>query len=89
MENKYSTVFEVDLEDIKPWKFVMRSKEDFTKEALSELMESITVHGVFSPIHLNDNYTIIDGHRVFYSCKHLGMKSIPCIFHPDCNDDRQ
>ena len=52
-------------------------RKQFDKESLSELAESIKVHGLIQPIIVNempDGYMIIAGERRFRACKLCGLK---------------
>ena len=54
----------------------------FDKESLSELAESIRIHGLIQPIIVNqmdDGYMIIAGERRFRASKLCGLKEIDCI----------
>ena len=55
----------------------------FDEEALSELSESIKLHGLLQPILvrplLNGRYEIIAGERRWRACKMAGIKTAPCI----------
>ena len=57
-------------------------RKQFDKESLSELAESIKVHGLIQPIIVNempDGYMIIAGERRFRACKLCGLKEIDVI----------
>ena len=57
-------------------------RKQFDKESLSELAESIKVHGLIQPIIVNempDGYMIIAGERRFRACKLCGLKEIDAI----------
>ena len=57
-------------------------RKQFDKESLSELAESIKVHGLIQPIIVNempDGYMIIAGERRFRACKLCGLKKIDAI----------
>ncbi len=81
-ETKYISINE--LEDFKnhPYKVT----ED---EKLQELVESIKINGVLSPIIVRkkeDKYEIISGHRRKKACMLANIKEIPCIVK-DLNDN--
>lgn len=87
-EAEANAVYEIELEKIEanpnqPRKF-------FEEEPLRELADSISVHGVISPIVLNkdgDKYMIIAGERRWRASKLAGKKTIPAIIRN--YDERQ
>lgn len=59
---------------------LFRNPEEYTADALAELMASIQVHGVIQPITVRpdaDGFELISGERRFQACKLLGIASIP------------
>ncbi len=58
-------------------------RKNFDEQALKELADSITKHGVIMPIVVNDNndgtYMIIAGERRYRACKLAGRNSIPVV----------
>lgn len=57
-------------------------RQEFHQEALSDLANSIKVHGLIQPIivrKLKDKYEIIAGERRFRASRAAGLKEIPCI----------
>ncbi|MBD5632520.1 MAG: ParB/RepB/Spo0J family partition protein [Clostridia bacterium] len=58
-------------------------RKNFDEQALKELADSITKHGVIMPIVVNDNndgtYMIIAGERRFRACKLAGRNTIPVV----------
>ena len=87
-ENKYTTtktetnngIEEVDISliDTNPG----QPRKVFDKEALTELSESIKVHGVIQPIIVNrtgNRFVIIAGERRFRASKLAGLRKIPAI----------
>jgi len=51
-------------------------------EKMSDMIESIRVYGVLTPIIVrpnDDNYEIISGHRRKFACEQLGINKIPSI----------
>lgn len=58
-------------------------RKNFDEQALKELADSITKHGVIMPIVVNDNgdgsYMIIAGERRFRACKIAGRTTIPVV----------
>lgn len=61
---------------------VNQPRKIFDEVAMSELVNSIRIHGVISPIILvrtDDRYMIIAGERRFRASKKAGLKTIPAI----------
>lgn len=58
-------------------------RKNFDEQALRELADSISKHGVIMPIVVNDNsdgtYMIIAGERRFRACKIAGKSTIPVV----------
>ena len=74
-----SLVMELSLDEIRPNPIQPRKSIDKVK--LSELAESIKVHGLISPIlvrKFNTKYEIIAGERRFHACRLAGMKTRSC-----------
>lgn len=62
------------------------ARKTFDPEALQELSQSISVHGLIQPVTVRAKgegermrYEIICGERRFRACRLLNMKEIPCI----------
>lgn len=58
------------------------ARKTFEPEALKELAQSISVHGLIQPITVRtrgNRYEIICGERRFRACRMLNMKEIPAI----------
>ncbi|MHA1737882.1 MAG: ParB/RepB/Spo0J family partition protein [Candidatus Heimdallarchaeota archaeon] len=66
----------------------IKKKENIREDYgdLTELTESIRVHGVRHPIELNSNNEIIDGHRRFVAAKAAGLNEVP-FFYADSKID--
>lgn len=61
---------------------VNQPRKNFDEVALSELVNSIRIHGVISPIILvksGERYMIIAGERRFRAAKKAGLRTIPAI----------
>lgn len=57
-------------------------RKNFEKQALSELAESIKLHGVITPIavrRVEDGYRIIAGERRWRAARLAGLKEIPAV----------
>ncbi len=58
-------------------------RKNFDEQALKELADSISEHGVIQPIVVNDNgdgtYMIIAGERRYRACKLAGRATIPVV----------
>jgi ParB family transcriptional regulator, chromosome partitioning protein len=73
-------VIELSLDEIRPNPIQPRKKID--EDKLTELAESIKIHGVLSPIIVRKNaskYEIIAGERRFHACMKAGLNRIPVI----------
>ncbi|NDV60401.1 ParB/RepB/Spo0J family partition protein [Bacteroides sp. 519] len=61
------------------------ARKTFAPDAMNELMQSISVHGLIQPITVRkksenrEHYEIICGERRFRACCMLNMKEIPCM----------
>ena len=83
-----SLVMELSLDEIRPNPIQPRKSIDKVK--LSELAESIKVHGLISPIlvrKFNTKYEIIAGERRFHACRLAGMKNVPVIVKEVSDDN--
>lgn len=57
-------------------------RKEFEQESLTELAESIKVHGLLQPIlvqPVGDDYQIIAGERRYRAAKLAGLEKIPCL----------
>lgn len=83
------SISEIPIEKIEVNPFQPRTY--FDQEALKELAESITVHGIIQPITLRrltrDQYQLISGERRFQASKLAGLKTIPAYVR--LADDQQ
>jgi len=71
---------EIDVNLIDVFKDQPRKK--FDEEALSELAESIKIHGVIQPLILKkrgERYSIIAGERRYRAARKAGLKTVPAI----------
>jgi ParB family chromosome partitioning protein len=84
-----SGITEIPVEEIEVNPFQPRSH--FDQEALLELAESITVHGIIQPITVrrlaDKQYQLISGERRFQASKLAGLKAIPAYIR--LADDQQ
>lgn len=58
------------------------ARKTFDPDAMKELAQSISVHGLIQPITVRkrgNRYEIICGERRFRACRMLKMQEIPCI----------
>lgn len=79
-EEQANAVYEIELDKIFP--NPNQPRKAFDDVALKELADSISVHGVITPIVLNregERYMIIAGERRFRASKLAGKKTIPAI----------
>lgn len=74
-------IITVNLNDIEPNR--AQPRKDFDQEALSELAESITEHGLIQPIVVkpttNGRYSIIAGERRWRACRIAGLYEVPVV----------
>jgi ParB family chromosome partitioning protein len=74
-------VVNVNLNDIEPNR--EQPRKDFDEEALSELAESISEHGLIQPIvvkpETNGRYSIIAGERRWRACRMAGLYEVPVV----------
>jgi ParB family chromosome partitioning protein len=84
-----SGINEIPIEEIEVNPFQPRTH--FDQEALLELAESITVHGIIQPITVRrlapNQYQLISGERRFQASKLAGLKAIPAYVRSA--DDQQ
>ncbi len=82
-----SAVAEIDIDKIEQNPF--QPREDFDKEALNELKDSIIKHGIIQPITVrkiqNGKFQLISGERRLRACKNAGLKKI-IAFVRDADD---
>lgn len=87
-EEQANAVYEIDLDKI--FANPNQPRKAFDEGALKELADSISVHGVITPIVLNrdgSKYMIIAGERRYRASKLAGKKTIPAIIRD--YDERQ
>jgi ParB family chromosome partitioning protein len=81
-EATYLPITNIPLDRISASK-TLQPRKNFNPEALSELAESITEHGILQPILVRsvgiDQYEIIAGERRFQASKLANLSNIPCI----------
>lgn len=76
----YNQTQEVDLEEIRPNPY--QPRKVFDQEKISELAESIKLHGVFQPILVRKSiqgFELVAGERRLRASKKAGLKKIPAI----------
>lgn len=81
-----SGILEVEVSRIKP--NPNQPRKDFELESLSELSESIKLHGLLQPILIKasgNDYIIIAGERRFKAAQLAGLTKISCILQ-DCSE---
>lgn len=64
---------------------VDRANRQRTVIKVTDLVESIRVHGVLNPIIIDKGFNLIAGERRLEACKVLGLPDIPCRFIEDLN----
>lgn len=74
-------IITVNLNDIEPNR--AQPRKDFDEDALSELAESISQHGLIQPIvvkpETNGRYSIIAGERRWRACRMAGLYEVPVV----------
>ena len=81
-------VEEIKLTDIRPNPY--QPRKNFEEEALGELAESISSHGVIQPISLRKSikgYEIVVGERRFRAAGKAGLKTIPAVVQELTDDE--
>ncbi len=78
----------VNINDIEPNR--NQPRKDFDEQALSDLAESISNHGLIQPIvvrpTIDGRYTIIAGERRWRACRMAGLENVPVMIKD--TDDR-
>lgn len=80
MNDDNNRVILIPVDDIIPNRFQPRLK--FNEKELQSLAESISEHGIVSPIivrKIGDKYEIIAGERRFKAAGLIGLNTVPCI----------
>ncbi|ASP28749.1 site-specific DNA-binding protein [Spiroplasma corruscae] len=67
----------VDIKSLKPNPF--QPRKVFEKEEISELSNSIKIHGIIQPIIINSNNEIVAGERRFRAAKEAGLTEVPVV----------
>lgn len=79
-ETTVGSIANIQVEQIEANPFNPRT--DFEEEALSELKESIKMHGIIQPLTVRklgrDKYQLISGERRFRASQLAGVKEVPC-----------
>ena len=74
-------LLEIDIHEIEPNK--EQPRKDFDEEALNELADSISVHGLLQPIvvrpRASGRYEIIAGERRWRACRIAGVTRVPVV----------
>jgi len=80
----------IAIDQIRPSHMQVRAR--FDAEPLSELAESIRMHGVLQPLlvrrHL-DGYELIAGERRWRAARMAGLNSVPAVVRTDTGSDQQ
>ena len=80
----------IAVDQIKPSQQQVRSR--FDAEPLSELAESIRLHGVLQPLlvrPLGDGYELIAGERRWRAARLAGLRTVPAVVRGDAGNDQQ
>lgn len=78
---------EIEIADIKPGNNI---RTDFSKDALTELMHSITEKGIIQPLLVKtnkDKYELVAGGRRFAAAKELKLNKVPCVIKDISEDE--
>ncbi|MBI5198219.1 MAG: ParB/RepB/Spo0J family partition protein [Nitrospirae bacterium] len=82
-------VFQVEIDRIRPNRY--QPRQVFTEEGISELADSIKIHGVIQPVILRSlkqgGYELIAGERRFRAVHFLGLRTIPALIR-EATDER-
>ena len=75
------TIKEIELSQIKPNRF--QPRQSFDDQKISELSQSISKHGILSPILVRETgaggYELIAGERRLRAAKEAGLQTAPCM----------
>ncbi len=81
----------IAVDQIKPSRQQVRSR--FDAEPLSELAESIRLHGVLQPLLVRplggDGYELIAGERRWRAARLAGLRAVPAVVRGDAGSDEQ
>ena len=80
----------IAVDQIRPSHQQVRTR--FDAEPLSELAESIRLHGVLQPLlvrRLADGYELIAGERRWRAARLAGLRSVPAVVRDDAGNDEQ
>jgi ParB family chromosome partitioning protein len=80
----------IAVDQIRPSREQVRSR--FEAEPLSELAESIRMHGVLQPLlvrRLADGYELIAGERRWRAARLAGLAAVPAVVRMDATNDAQ
>lgn len=59
------------------WENEFKYLEEIHSHKLDFLINSISLHGIASPIQLGYDKRVWDGHHRLYAAKHLGIRWVP------------
>lgn len=83
------TLREIDISRLQAGRY--QPRHIFDEQALSELAQSISEHGILQPLVVrpieHERYEIVAGERRFRAAQRCGLSKVPCIIKP--YDDRQ
>jgi ParB/RepB/Spo0J family partition protein len=92
METKSSLIISLDQIEVSSTNRIFRRSHEITNEALQELANSVTEHGVVQPVlvrphpEIKDKYQLIFGERRYRASKLAGKSDIPAIIK-EADDD--
>ena len=84
-----TVVRDISIDEIDP--NASQPRQDFDKEALEQLADSIREAGVLSPILVVENgmrYRIVAGERRYRAARLAGLETVPCIVRSMTNEQQ-
>ena len=76
--NEFSTI---PVEELKEDKALSHLVPEMTVAEYERFIDSVKTSGVNTPIHINNDMTILDGRHRVRACKELGIREIDCLVH--------
>ena len=76
--NEFSTI---PVEELKEDKILSQLVPEMTVAEYERFIDSVKSSGINTPIHINNDMTILDGRHRVRACKELGIREIDCLVH--------
>lgn len=76
--NEFSTI---PVEELKEDKILSQLVPEMTVAEYERFIDSVKTSGINTPIHINNDMTILDGRHRVKACKELGIREIDCLVH--------